>query len=158
MFISEFSNILNSFIEKNRNDLGDIILEISDSPLIDISIFPDEEYKLPKSNKGIYLFFCKQTDKLLYIGISTNLSKRIYKHIGPGFSWSRGHNKAHFPNVTLTDGRSWVSDQTKTFFQNAEINIITIGVDPPEASRLLESYIIFYCFNKKEKPELNVEF
>ena len=156
MKISEFPKLLDVFLENNRQEIGDILLEVS--PPIDISIFPDEESKIPASNNGIYLFFSQENNELLYVGISTSISSRIYKHIGPGFSWSRDNNKAHFPNVSLTGGRGWVKDQTKNLFENAKVNLIAIGVTPPEASSLLESYIIFYGFQKGEKPELNVEF
>jgi hypothetical protein len=156
MNLTDFPELLNRYIANNKREIGDIKLDVSQ--IIDISIFPDEEHKLPESNDGLYLFFNKNNDELLYVGISTNLSQRIYKHIGPGFSWARNHNKAHFPNVSLTDGRGWVQETTKALFENAEINILTIGVSPSEASSLLESYIILYGFRKGEKPELNVEF
>ena len=156
MKIDEFPKLIEDFIGKDQDAIGTITLDASQP--IDISIFPEEIDKLPSSNNGIYLFFSKHSDELIYVGISTNLSGRIYKHIGKGFSWARNNNKAHFPNATLTDGRSWLSKETKELFENAEIKIMTIGVQPLEASSLLESYIIYYGFNKGQKPELNVEF
>ena len=156
MKITDFPKILDVFLKNNKKIIGNIALEISEP--IDIAIFPDEINKIPESNNGIYLFFSKIDNRLLYVGISTGISSRIYNHIGPGFSWSREGNKAQFPNVTLTEGRGWVKKETKNLFENAEIKIITIGVSPPEASSLLESYIIFYGFKKGEKPELNVDF
>lgn len=156
MKITDFPKILDVFLENNKKEIGNIALEVSEP--IDIAIFPDEINKIPESNNGIYLFFSKIDNRLLYVGISTGLSSRIYSHIGSGFSWSKEGNKAQFPNVTLTGGRGWVKEETKSLFENAEIKILTIGVSPPEASSLLESYIIFYGFKKNEKPELNVDF
>lgn len=63
-----------------------------------------------------------------------DVSLEVSKPIGSGFSWAICNKKAHFPNVTLTGGRSWVNEETKNLFENAEINIITIGVNPPEVS------------------------
>ena len=64
----------------------------------------------------------------------------------------------YFIQLLKKNSISLLNQQTKSLFENAGVNIITIGVQPPEASSLLESYVIFYGSQKGEKPILNVDY
>ena len=57
MKLEDFPELLNVFVEKNKNEIG--IIKLETSKPIDISIFPDEITKLPESNNGMYMFFSK---------------------------------------------------------------------------------------------------
>jgi len=88
---------------------------------------------------------------------ANDIPRRFYSHIGPGFSWARNGNEAAFPNCSLAEGRHWLSEATQDSLRKAQFNVTAVLPDPPEASALLEAFLVFWGHRNKCKPEVNVE-
>jgi hypothetical protein len=141
-FVHNFTTCINPLFSQ-------IDIKITDP--IDVAHLPDAEAIISKKS-GVYIIWSKQNRRVLYVGISGDIAKRIYRHIGNGFSWSKNGQKASFCNCTLSSGRSWLSEETKSILVSANWNITAVIPTPDKLRGLLESALIFYC-----TPELNVE-
>ncbi|WP_367025846.1 GIY-YIG nuclease family protein [Methylococcus sp. ANG] len=162
MDIKEALKSLISFVETNQELIGPISLSRYKSP-IDACNF-HLEYKALSQElgnqdgrvEGIYLYYSKDDDVILYVGISNDIYTRFLRHIGRGFSFGE---KCSFPNFDLIEMyQGWCSDEAKQILRSGAFFVEAIRVHPFEAARLLESFIIYRGFFKGSKPELNVTF
>jgi hypothetical protein len=155
MKIDDAISFLEKYVEITKPLFGRIQIYISEA--IDVAKFPDELHKLSGENEGLYIIWSKNDHRVIYAGIAVNIERRIYQHIGKGFSWTRGQNTAHFPNCTLASGRDWLAQSTRTELQNANWNITAIITFPGDLRGILESALIFWGLHNDKKPEINVE-
>jgi hypothetical protein len=123
---------------------------------IDAARFPDELNKFEGEKSGLYILWGKDNHKVLYIGISIDIPNRIYGHIGTNFAWTRPGSTASFPNCTLVWDK--LSGEAKKILLNANFYITAFILKPPEISRLIESFFLFYSFKHKCWPEGNIDF
>lgn len=154
MRIEETTKFLENFVSCSKPVFGNIEIKITDH--LDAANFPDEIEKLDKKN-GVYIIWSKNDQRVIYVGIAVDIPRRIYQHIGKGFSWARGGGKASFPNCTLADGRFWLEESTQDELRNAEWNITCVLPSPENLRGLLESALIFWGMHNGKKPEINVE-
>lgn len=158
MHIDELPIILDNFkssVEKLIN--RDITYQISER--VDAGKFPDEyESKIGPNRKGMYIFSSKIDGRILYVGISEDVVKRFWKHIGTSISWERNGNKAAFPNCEIVAGRHWLQDQVVTIFKSASFYVTFIFPDPAEIRGLFETYVVFYGAIHNDQPDINVAF
>lgn len=158
MQIEEVSPILQDFVAGNRDLIGAVTVAVS--PPVDAAVFPDELEKLHTFTQGVYLLHRKANGHLLYVGIPRNIIERIYQHIGTkpsNFSWARGGAPCKFPNFNLTQWEG-VPQDLRDICQNGQFSVTAVAVEPFEASKLLESLIIFHGFVRNDKPPLNISF
>lgn len=148
--------VLHQFLACVEPVIGRVAITVTDP--LDAACFPDELPKLGGKTNGIYLVWGKSDGRVLYVGISTDIPARIYKHIGPEYSWARGTSKAAFPNCTLAGERNWLSSSAQEILHGAQFNVTVIFPDPPEVSSLLESLLVFWGHRHGCKPEINVEY
>jgi hypothetical protein len=117
---------------------------------IDAAKFPFElEEKLGDYRSGIYIFWSKISNEILYIGISNDIPGRFWQHKGTNFSWTKNGSQAFLPNIFKE--QLWLPDQIKNILKNAEFYVTVITLKPFEVAHLLESFLIF-----KLKPIINV--
>ncbi|MBU6481810.1 MAG: GIY-YIG nuclease family protein [Nitrospirae bacterium] len=111
MKIEEAIDVLKKYVELTKPLFGDVSITIAEE--IDAAKFPDELHKLKNQNKGLYIIWSKNDRRVIYVGIAVDIPRRIYQHIGKGYSWSRGSTTAKFPYCTLADGRNWLKESTQ---------------------------------------------
>jgi hypothetical protein len=154
--INIIPNLVKDFLKSIEHLVGLVNFSFIES--IDAARFPYEIYKLNEQHSGVYIFYRKDNNRILYIGISKDITGRFWKHLGSNFLWEKEGGKASFPNFSLSKGRHWLSEETTEIFRKALFNVAVINLDPWEISASVESFLIFYGFVKGFRPELNVEF
>ncbi len=155
MKIDEALTELQAFVGANRQFFPNIALTVK--PSIDVKLFPDEWTPLQPPASGVYILFRNRDSEVFYVGIAIDIPRRIYQHIGPGFSWARDGRQCSFPNVTLE--RPWLSEETRSVLRDGDFRIQAVGVCPFECSALLEAFLIARAFAKEgHRPEINIEF
>jgi hypothetical protein len=87
---------------------------------LDARIFPDELDVVKPPSGGLYILFRRDTNDLLYVGISNDVAARIYTHIGTGFTWARAGSQCSFPNMALAAGRAWLPEATQALLRRGE--------------------------------------
>ena len=155
MKIEEALKFLNDFVACSKSVFGEI--DITPIGPMDAANFPDEIPKLNNNIDGMYIIWSKNDRRIIYVGIANDIPRRIYQHIGKGFSWKRGNSIANFPNCTLAEGRSWLKKTTQQELKNAEWNITAILHSPEYLKGLLESALIFWGLKNDKKLEINVD-
>ena len=159
MNIANLKELLDSFAKFFDGLTGEHI-SINKSEKVDIAKFPyeiDENHnKLNGFQSGLYAFQAKDSEEMLYIGEAKDIIQRIYRHIGPGFTWAINGAACYFPNFGLTQ---WEGHKDyKETFESGNVYVTAFSVDPPEARNMLESFIIYAGFVKYGKLRLNIKF
>ena len=155
MQIEEAKNILVEYVRLTKPIFGNVSIDISDD--IDVAKFPDELSKLKDQKEGLYIIWSKNDRRVIYVGIAVDIPRRVYQHIGKGYSWSRDSSTARFPHCTLAEGRHWLNPTTQKEMQDAEWNITAVLTNPGSFRGQLESMLIFWGIQNNKKPEINVE-
>jgi hypothetical protein len=114
---------------------------------LDAKIFPDEWSQVRPPQNGMYVIFRSESQEIVYVGIAASVERRIYEHIGPGFSWARSGSQCDFPNMALAAQRPWLVAQTQDLLRRGDFRVQVIAVTPPECSALLEA-------SARQKPAL----
>jgi hypothetical protein len=154
MDVGIIPGLIQQFVSQNQSIIGPVTFTVT--PPMDAAMFPDELYKLGAKVNGLSLLWAKADFHVVYVGISGDIPSRIYQHIGPGFSWTRGGNTAHFPHCTLASDRPWLSLTTQAILRAAAFKITAVLPEPPTVSRLLEAFLIYWGDQHQCKPEINV--
>ncbi len=153
---------LKSFADVNQGLLGSIAITPHEKA-IDACKF-HVEYKELSQNlgdaegrvSGLYLYYSKQDEIVLYIGIAKDIYTRFLDHIGKGFSFGED---CSFPNFDLIEKyKGWCSNEAQRILTSGDFMVHAIRVEPFNAASLLESFLIYYGDSKGCKPELNVSF
>lgn len=155
MQIDEVAQILEGFVARNHDLIGTVACAAS--PAADPSVFPNEVEKLQHFTRGIYLLHRKADGQLLYVGVSSNIIGRIYRHIGTNVSYAREGAPCRFPNFRLTQWEGF-SQALRDTCQNGQFFVTPVAVEPFEAAKLLESLILYHGHLRNEKPPLNISF
>ncbi len=117
---------------------------------IDAAKFPYQfEKNIGDYKSGVYIFWSKKNNIILYIGISNDIPGRFWKHKGTNFSWTVNGSKAFFPNIFKD--QNWLSQEKKDILRNAEFYVTAITLKPFNVAHLLESFLIL-----KLNPIINV--
>jgi len=155
--IHEAMQELSSFVERNRPFFPK--LNLTTPRPLDAKIFPDEWSQVRPPQNGMYVIFRSESQEIVYVGIAASVERRIYEHIGPGFSWARSGSQCNFPNMALAAQRPWLAAQTQDLLRRGDFRVQVIAVTPPECSALLEAFVIARAFVKEgRRPEVNAGF
>jgi hypothetical protein len=155
--IHEAMQELSSFVERNRPFFPK--LDLTTPRPLDAKIFPDEWSQVRPPQNGMYVIFRSESQEIVYVGIAASVERRIYEHIGPGFSWARSGSQCNFPNMALAAQRPWLAAQTQDLLRRGDFRVQVIGVTPPECSALLEAFLIARAFVKEgRRAEVNAGF
>jgi hypothetical protein len=91
--IHEAMQELSSFVERNRPFFPK--LDLTTPRPLDAKIFPDEWSQVRPPQNGMYVIFRSESQEIVYVGIAASVERRIYEHIGPGFSWARSGSQCN---------------------------------------------------------------
>lgn len=155
VYIDQAMLLISKFLSAVAAITGPVSVTVT--PPLDVAIFPDQSQKLGGKQNGLYLLSTKQDGRVIYIGISTDIPGRIYTHIGQGFSWAHHGAEAALPACSLAAGRHWLSEPTQELLCKAQFHVTTILPELPEASALLEAFLLYWGHKNNCKPEINVE-
>lgn len=150
--IDDFVAALREFVDISERIIGKVNLKIYDP--IKASEF-NLHYKKIDPGNGIYVFFDHSDNRVVYVGISNNIFKRFLDHIGTGYKFEQENS---FPNFTLVEKYHWAREETKNLLRSGNFMVQVIDVDPPDSSRLLEAFLIYYGSHNNSRPELNASF
>ena len=155
MDVQQVQALIENFRTVNRHLIGEFDFFMEEP--IDAARFPYElNGKFKKGKSGLYIFSSKDNHKILYIGIANDIPGRFWVHIGSNFSWTNPDSIASFPNFNL----NWegLHQETKECFCNANFSVTAFILNPPEISRLIESFLIFWAEKHGGRPERNISF
>jgi len=156
MILQTALDFMIQFAAQNERFFGPC--KITYTPPLDAAKFPDETHKFGGRKSGGYVISSKQDRIVRYVGISSNVASRIYRHIGKEFSWGRDGRKAHFPNCILAKARPWQDLAEIEMFRNAEWEITGFFPDPVHMAGLLEMAVIHYAKASGSAPLINIVF
>lgn len=159
---AEVLTSLRSFVETTQAFIGPLTLSRYHAP-IDARNF-HLEYKALSQElgdqdgrvSGLYVYHAKKNGVVLYVGISNDIYTRFLQHIGPGYAFGESGSFPHFKLVELY--HSWCSEEAAYTLKSGDFFVEAIRVQPFEAARLLEAFILYRGFVMSSKPELNASF
>lgn len=156
MNIQQTEAFLSDFVDRNQALFGSLTLSFA-GPLQAAS-FPDELHKLGAQCNGLYLIWSHvEGNPVRYVGIATDIPRRIYQHIGKGFRWVRNGESAHFPQCTLASpDKHWLDPAIREELCQARWSITCVFPSDPAASSLLESAVLYWSRQQGEATAINV--
>jgi hypothetical protein len=119
--IHEAMQELSSFVERNRPFFPK--LNLTTPRPLDAKIFPDEWSQVRPPQNGMYVIFRSESQEIVYVGIAASVERRIYEHIGPGFSWARSGSQCNFPSMALAAQRPWLAAQTQDLLRRGDFRV-----------------------------------
>lgn len=125
---------------------------------MNIKIFPEELDAVAPPAAGVYLMFANDTNELLYVGISDNVSSRIYHHLGKAFVWERDGRRCRFANMRLACDRPWLAPSIQEVLRNGDFHVQILEAKPREYAALIEAFVIARCVAREgARPTVNAQ-
>jgi hypothetical protein len=148
-------------IEKTISAITNKTISLEVYEKLDVSVFPEEIENINLNDRnGIYIYTSLNGDQIYYIGISNNVVRRFYKHIGkktaPGFSYKTRGRQAYFPDCELAHGRPWLNKETEDAMKNGRFQITFIIPNDKDIKGFLEELLIYYCKATENQSHINV--